>query len=210
MLVVSKLGFSFKHKALFENLDFTLKSGQIFHLVGPNGAGKSTCFSVINGLREPTTGSVSYRQDDQEVADHRFYIEYLSAEANGLYLKMDATDNLDFWAKLRGHQLSRDKIHQELTKWGLGHRLVREKFSVEKFSTGMRRRLALARVNLSKTPLWLLDEPIYGLDHKGIDLFREMVKDHKEAGGMALIISHDTAPLEGLTDATLTLAPAKG
>jgi heme exporter protein A len=209
MLTVKDLGFSFKHSLLFENLSFQLKPGEIIHLTGPNGAGKSTCFSVLSGLREPSSGSVAFQNNTEDVDDRRRYIEYLSAEANGLYLKMDAFDNLRFWTRLRGLQIGESQIMQELKTWGLGHRLVCRDFPVEKFSTGMRRRLALARVNLSEAPCWLLDEPIYGLDKKGIELFREMLINHKKKNGMALVISHDTDPLVDLSDQTIELAKLK-
>jgi ABC-type transport system involved in cytochrome c biogenesis ATPase subunit len=54
-----------------------------------------------------------------------------------------------------------------------------------------------------------LDEPIYGLDAKGIELFRQLLTSHAKAGGMALVISHDLAPLSGIVTASLTLQGSK-
>jgi heme exporter protein A len=199
MLSVNSLSFSFQHDTLFTDVSFDINAGELMHLTGANGAGKSTLMSIVAGIRSPDSGEISLLDNNkQPVEDLKLEVEYLSAEANGLYTKMDATQNLNFWASLRGLKHSDEIIHQELSKWGLGHRLIRNNFPVGKFSTGMRRRLALARVNLSNCRCWLLDEPIYGLDAKGISLFQTMLKQHKEQGGIALVISHDTAPLEGL------------
>ncbi|MEZ4742377.1 MAG: heme ABC exporter ATP-binding protein CcmA [Bdellovibrionota bacterium] len=201
MLSIKSLSFAFQHRPLFKEINFDLVPGKLVHLIGENGTGKSTFLSLIAGFRTPNEGSISYFNDKgEEVDDRRVYIEYLSAEANGLYTKMDATQNLTFWSKLRGHKYSTQQMVEELKKWGLGHPLVRTNFAVEKFSTGMKRRLALARLNLSACPCWLLDEPIYGLDTKGIDLFKSAILNHKESGGMAFIVSHDTYPLKELID----------
>lgn len=205
MLTINSLSFSFKHRPLFQNLTFKITDGQIIHLTGENGAGKSTFMSVVAGFRTPTSGEIQYHLDGQEVDNRKTYIEYLSAEANGLYTKMDAMQNLHFWSSLRGIDIDETTMIKELDAWGLGHSLVRQGFAVEKYSTGMRRRLALARVHLSSTKLWLLDEPIYGLDAKGIESFRSMLKEHQSKGGSCLIISHDTAPLQGLVNETINL-----
>lgn len=205
MLSVKSLSFSFKHRPLFKELSFDLSDGDVFHLTGENGTGKSTLMSILAGFRSPTLGEIAYFTNGKEIEDRREFLEYLSAEANGLYMKMDATQNLNFWSQARGLTLDPHVIKEELTSWGLGHELVRINFSVEKFSTGMRRRLALARLNLSNAKVWLLDEPIYGLDTKGIDKFREILTKHRDQGGSCLVISHDTAPLKNIVTKQITL-----
>ena len=72
-------------------------------------------------------------------------MEYLSAEANGLFFELDAISNLKFYTKLRGHKYTEDQLIAELRIWGLASKLVYKNFPTSKFSTGMKRRLALAR-----------------------------------------------------------------
>jgi heme exporter protein A len=81
-----------------------------------------------------------------------------------------------------------------------------QNFPVEKYSTGMKRRLALARLMLSGATCWLLDEPVYGLDTAALATFSHQLEQHLKAGGMTLVISHDTAPLRGLISRTIHLA----
>src|SRR5690606_18063088 len=123
--------------------------------------------------------------------DRRLYLEYLPAEANGLYLRMSAIQNLSFWAALRSVRPTLDRVHAALAVWGLDKPLLRDNFAVEKFSTGMKRRLALARLELSPAPCWLLDEPFYGLDQDAAAIFRSRLQAHLKRGGSALIVSHD-------------------
>jgi heme exporter protein A len=206
MLEISNLSFGFRHRRLFQDLSLTAQGGELIHIAGPNGAGKSTFMAVVAGLLAADTGSIQYHSDDVTVPDRREYLEYLPAEANGLYLKMDATQNLLFWANLRGVPLGREAAFAALDPWNLNHPLLRDGFPVDKFSTGMKRRLALARLGLSPAPGWLLDEPVYGLDAEAMSIFRDRLAAHLARGGFALVISHDLQPLNGLITRTVNLA----
>lgn len=206
MLAITNLSFSFQHRRLFDRLSLTANSGELIHISGPNGVGKSTFMAVVAGLLAPASGDIEYRIGRKAVPDRRAYLEYLPAEANGLYTKMDATQNLLFWAHLRGVPLSREAAFAALDPWNLNHPLLRDGFPVEKFSTGMKRRLALARLDLSPVPGWLLDEPLYGLDADAMRVFRQRLEAHLIKGGFALLISHDLAPLTGLITRTINLS----
>jgi len=208
MLTVTDLSFRFRQRRLFDGLSFTLKSGELIHLAGPNGCGKSTLMSVIAGLLSPASGKVEYYPGSGAAApvdDRRAFMEYLPAEANGLFLKLDAVANLSFWRALRGEAASPAGLTEALARWGLDHALIRSEFPVEKFSTGMKRRLALARLTLSPAPLWLLDEPVYGLDEGATITFTAVLKEHLAKGGLAAVVSHDLKPLAGLIKQTLQL-----
>ncbi|MBC7661907.1 MAG: heme ABC exporter ATP-binding protein CcmA [Chitinophagaceae bacterium] len=197
MLEIKSLGFKYQYKTILSGLSFDAKPGEILHITGPNGSGKTTLMSILAGLRKESAGTIHYRLPDGTTAlDRRSFVEYLPAEANALFGKMDAMSNLRLWLRLRGLDDSDNAIRPILKNWELDHPLIRENFSVESFSTGMKRRLALARLELSKTPCWLLDEPLYGLDAKGIDTFQTMLNGHLLSQGITIIVSHDIAPLE--------------
>lgn len=199
MLIVKSLSFSFEHRRLFHDVSFQVEPGSLLHLKGANGVGKSTFLGILAGIRKQDHGTIEYiDQTQQSYPDIRELSAYLSAEANGLYTKMDAIGNLRFWCNLRGLKPSNAELVASMDTWGLGHPLLRQNFPVEYFSTGMRRRLALARLSLSKASCWLLDEPIYGLDDKGIELFRQHLKKHLDCGGVGVMISHDKLASEGI------------
>jgi heme exporter protein A len=207
MLKVADLEFGFRRRRLFTGMTLTVQRGELTHLHGPNGAGKSTLMAVIAGLLAPQKGRIVFvTAAGRDADDRRDYLEYLPAEANGLFLKMSATQNLAYWAGLRGKPLDTAALRAALAVWGLDKPLLRDNFPVEKFSTGMKRRLALARLTLSPAPCWLLDEPFYGLDQEATAIFRGQLTAHLQNGGMALVVSHDVAPLAGLVTRTVTLA----
>lgn len=209
MLVVDSVSFAYQYRQILRELSFTVGPGQLVQLVGPNGAGKSTLVAIIAGLMAEQSGSVSYHVDGKQHSDYRRYCEYLPAEANGLYLKLDALSNLRFWQELRGITVDKQRLLTELTSWGLGSPLVYQNFPVEKFSTGMKRRLALARVQLANVPLWLLDEPLYGLDRNGVAVWQSCMQAHLDAGGMVVVVSHEQEALRPLNPRQVEVLPTK-
>jgi len=169
--------------------------GELLHLSGPNGSGKTTFLKIIAGLIAPDKGSISF---------HDTHYEYLDSESNGHYLKISAASNLRFWGKLKQHHLSNQQLDDELLTWGLSNPYISQKLAVENFSTGMKRKLALARVSLSSEKIWLLDEPILGLDEKSLNLFSKKLAKHLNQGGCAVVISHDLSPIRDSITRTLT------
>lgn len=201
-LDIRELSFRYGQRSLFSGVEASIGPGEIVHLRGPNGAGKSTLLSVVAGLLEMQEGAVLFA-GSEELKPH---IEYLAAEANGHFLKLSARANLRFWSDLRQLDITESMLTATLNTWGLKNPILRDVLAVEKFSTGMRRRLALARVSLSRAPVWLLDEPIYGLDLEGIRLFREALERHREGGGLGIVISHDYPAIEGIATRILELS----
>ena len=98
MLEVSDLSFGFRFRPIFAGVSFSLDSGQMLHIQGPNGCGKTTLMSILAGLKQANSGSITFKQAHNALPeDLRKHAEYLPAEANALYGKMDAMQNLKFW-----------------------------------------------------------------------------------------------------------------
>lgn len=206
MLKVENLSFSFAHLPLFSGISLEIKAGEILHITGANGVGKSTLMQILAGIIQPRSGTVTVRIGEQTVEDRRLACEYLPSEGNGLFLRRDAIANLTYWRPLRGEYLTREQAHDELARWGLTNAYFREGFPVGKFSTGMKRRLSLARVTTSNSPIWLLDEPIYGLDQSAIAIFRQRLDEHLKSLGAVAIISHDLSLFTGQSLQTFSLS----
>lgn len=204
-LKVENLSFKFEYRLLFHDLSFSLKKGQLLHIKGPNGCGKTTLLKILAGLISPNDGMLIYQKEGGEpLSRGSSCLEYLAAEKNGHFLHLDARENLDYWYRFRHKKLDID-LNGVLEEWGLPSSALLKHFPVAHFSTGMKRRLALARVKISKTSCWLLDEPLNGLDLDGIDIFKDTLKKHIESGGMAIIVSHDERSLESLSPLSLSL-----
>ena len=207
MLSCRGISFSYPGKALFRAVDLDVLPGNLLHLRGPNGAGKSTFLRICAGLLDAQSGEIDCPPER---------LDYLPAEANGFHLKLGAAGNLDFWHELRtGKKISDAVLQKTLAEWKLDHPLILGSaafgsagnwgLGVGKFSTGMKRRLALARLVLNGAPLWLLDEPVSGLDEDAVGTFVATLDRHLAGGGGAIIISHDTRIFATLQSQTLDL-----
>ena len=159
-------------RLLFERLDLALDRGGGLHLTGPNGCGKSSLMRLIAGLLTPAAGTIEHAQ----VA--------LADEHLALDRELPLARALAFW---RGPKLS-----DALTAFDLD-RLA--DVPVRLLSTGQGRRARLARVLASGAPLWLLDEPLNGLDAGGADQLAKAIADHRASGGAVVVASH--SPLAG-------------
>ncbi len=201
MLKVQDLNFSFKNRPLFSGLSFSVSAGDLVRIAGPNGSGKSTLIALVTGLISGASGSIEFSGN----SDFRSWTSWIAADANGLIPSLSAATNLQFWLELRQPAADPEQIRLVLSSWGLTGDWVQTKLPVSKFSTGMRRRLALARLELEDSKLWLLDEPLFGLDDAACKKFRESLKDHLAKGGAAVLVTHDERIVQSLEHRTIVL-----
>ncbi|MCX6126236.1 MAG: heme ABC exporter ATP-binding protein CcmA [Proteobacteria bacterium] len=210
MLTVNNLSFAFGARRLFESISFDLKPGHVIRLSGPNGAGKSTLMSILAGLNVSSSGNLSFESPSGSYeTDHRQWTAWIPPDANALQPNLSAVQNLSFWLDVRGRTVSTAEFSAMLSDWGLTGVYVTQHLPVGLFSTGMKRRLALARLMLSKAKLWLLDEPLFGLDAIACEQLRRELKEHLDQGGSAVVITHDDRLLENLPFATVSLGSSK-
>ena len=159
-------------RLLLEGLDVSLDSGGGLHLTGPNGSGKSSLIRLIAGLLNPAAGTI-------ERATATLADEHLALDR-----ELPLWRALAFW---RG-----PKLNEALTAFDL---VPIANVPVRMLSTGQGRRARLARVMASGAPLWLLDEPLNGLDAAGSDQLATAVACHRASGGAVIVASH--SPLAG-------------
>ncbi len=167
---------------LFTGLNLALQPGQLLHVRGRNGCGKTTLLEVLAGLRRSSAGVVHSTPDD--LARHWI------GHRNALSLSLSPQENLEFWAGLNG--AGRSGVSDALAAVGLKPAVRRRPVRV--LSAGQKRRSALARLLLQSRPLWLLDEPLDGLDADGIALIAELLRTHLDRGGGVVMTSHQPLP----------------
>ena len=165
-------------RLLFAGLSFALEGGSALQLTGSNGIGKSSLIRILAGLLEPHAGSLE-REGAIGLLDER--------PALDPHLPLGPA--LEFWQRIDG---AADNAAGRL---GLSDLL---EVPVRFLSTGQKKRAALARLIGQQALVWLLDEPLNGLDTKGIALVEELAEEHCRAGGIAVIASHQPFALPGM------------
>lgn len=168
-------------RLLFRRLSFRLEAGAACHVTGANGAGKTTLLRALAGLTTPYAGSVT-REGALALLDER----------TGLDPDLPLGRALAFWFAIDGVA-------------GAGAVMARLRLDplaevpVGYLSTGQKKRAGLARVLGQAASVWLLDEPLSGLDTASQGLVSALVREHVGGGGIALIASHQPLDVPGMT-----------
>jgi heme exporter protein A len=178
-------------RPLFSGVDFAIGPGSWAHVRGANGAGKTSLLRLLAGLAQPDAGEVRWNGERVGGEDFRRALMYLGHRA-AVKEDLTALENLQFAAEMDGVALEEDQAMDALGRFGLGGR---EDLPVRFLSAGQKRRVLLARTVTRPAPLWILDEPFTALDAKAVEFVAQLVADHVQAGGMAVLTSHQAIPL---------------
>jgi heme exporter protein A len=191
-------------RCLCRELSFTLDSGRVLQLAGANGSGKTSLMRVLAGLGRLDAGEVRWNAKPLPKAlDFHSELAYLG-HLNGLKAHLTTIENMFFYQSIIEYS-SEITAHEILRRLGLTGVADRP---CGLLSMGQRRRAALGRLLLTRAKLWLLDEPLSGLDAEGVARVGELLRTHAEGGGLAVITTHQPLPLEGLPVQRLELGEA--
>ena len=175
-------------KVLFSNLSLNLLESQILILKGSNGVGKTSLLEAICGLVEIENGNI-FLIDKKLNTKHSFsndYFFYLG-HANCLKDNLTVMENLLVWNNFCDLGLKKNEILDKLSFFNIS---FLSDYPVYKLSQGQKRKVALTKLLFAGKQIWILDEPINGLDKNYITRFSELLKSHKKRGGSALMTSH--------------------
>lgn len=180
-------------RRLIEHLDFELHDGQFMYLRGHNGSGKTTLMRTLAGLLMPEEGTILWNGEATQRNRESYHADLLYlGHLNALKDDLNALENLRFDGAIRGHALSQEDAWQLLTDIGLrGH----EDLPVKYLSQGQKRRVALARLWINRAALWILDEPFSALDVASVEVLQEIIRQHLQRGGMAIVTTHQEVEL---------------
>lgn len=193
---LTNISKTFGKQTVLQPLTMGFEEGMIHGIIGRNGSGKTVLMKMILGILQPTTGTVI-------VGDKRIGKDVDFPESAGAIIEtiefipyMSAYQNLADIAAMRGN-LSKTQIKEVLEMVGLGN--VGRKH-VSKFSMGMRQRLAIAQAVMESPKLLILDEPMNGMDEKGVEEMRRLILARKAAGTMIILSSHNIEDIRILCD----------
>ena len=237
MISIDNLTVSYGGWTLFDHISFLINPKDRIGLVGKNGAGKTTLLRIITGEQQPTSGAVTlngdctigYLPQTMRVADTttlvqetaKAFEEVLRLEAEIEDLTRQITERTDYESPAYEQLLHRlndaqDQYHilggetrdADIEKTLLGLGFKREDFNraTSEFSGGWRMRIELAKLLLRRPSIFLLDEPTNHLDIESIQWLEEYLKNYN---GAVLLISHDRAFLDNVTNRTIELSLGK-
>ncbi|MBR2904800.1 MAG: ABC transporter ATP-binding protein [Lentisphaeria bacterium] len=191
-----------KAKAV-NDIDFTVREGEVVGLLGPNGSGKSTTVKMLLGLLYPTAGRLSVFGKSPRDVDTKKLIGYLPEESY-LYKYLTAYETLDFFGSLfsLSAEERKKRTSQLLEMVGLEHAKDRP---VGEFSKGMIRRIGLAQAMINDPAFLILDEPTSGLDPLGCREVKDLILMLKKRGKTVIVTSHLLSDIEDVCDRVVIL-----
>ncbi|RWI22697.1 heme ABC exporter ATP-binding protein CcmA [Mesorhizobium sp.] len=190
-LIAENLGGERGGETIFSGLNFALGKGQALIVTGPNGAGKSTLLRVVAGLLPVAAGRLLIQGGAEDFPSVASACHYLGHQ-NAMKTALSVAENLRFWRDFSGADfLSAEQALATVGLDGIGH------LPFGYLSTGQRRRAAIAKLLVSRRPLWLLDEPTAGLDKASEERFGGLMREHLDEGGIIIAATHLPLGLEG-------------
>lgn len=198
MIETKALTKKFGQVLAVDRLSIEVDQGEVFGFLGPNGAGKTTTIRMLSSLIEPTSGEskVAGYEIGQQDYEIRKRVGILT-EAPGLYDRLSAERNLEFFAHLYEVEDVPGQVEIYLRMLGLWDRRQEEAGT---FSKGMRQKLVIARALLHEPKVLFLDEPTSGLDPEAARLVREFIESLKQEGRTIFMCTHNLDEADRLCD----------
>lgn len=196
MITVKNLELSIKNQNILTDINAVFEDGKIYGIVGNNGSGKTMLIKCICGFVRLTSGEilvngkqigkdVDYIHDAGIIIETPVFISHYSGFAN---LKVLASIN---------KKINDNEIRDAMSRCGLNPLLRKP---VRKYSLGMKQRLAIAQAIMEHPHIYLLDEPMNGLDYEGVIAVRGILKKLKEEGNLIILVCHNKEDIDVLCD----------
>lgn len=201
MIIIENATKKFGTQTVLNNVSLTLEDGKIYGFVGQNGCGKTVLFKSICGFIYLDRGTISVDgkvigKDIDIIKDAGIIIE-----SPGFLPNYSAFKNLKFLTMIKDN-IGDEQIKSTLISVGLD---PESKKVVGKFSLGMRQRLGIAQAIMENPHILILDEPMNGLDKRGVEDIRKILMDLKKKGKLILLASHNPLDIDILCDCVYEL-----
>ncbi|HFI0054824.1 TPA: ABC transporter ATP-binding protein [Streptococcus suis] len=183
-----------------DDLDLTIESGEIFGLIGHNGAGKTTTISLLTSIIEASQGTITV--DGLQLEEHRDEVKKRIAyvpDSPDIFLHLTAFEYWHFLGKVYG--VDKETVDQRIDKLAtLFDMTARQYEPIDSFSHGMRQKTIIIGALIPNPDIWILDEPLTGLDPQASFDLKQMMKDHAKGGKTVLFSTHVLSVAEQLCD----------
>lgn len=183
-----------------DDINLHVKRGEVFGFIGPNGAGKTTTIKMLTGILQPDQGQVKingYDIQSQPVEAKRCF--GYAPDSHQVYDRLTGLEYLNFIGDMYG--ISKEKRQTQIEKYLTMFDLTKAAGSqIKSYSHGMRQKLAVTGALLPDPQLWIMDEPMVGLDPKSAHLLKQEMRAHCERGNTVFFSTHVLEVAEKLCD----------
>lgn len=186
---------------LFSDLSFQVETGSITQIMGANGSGKTSLLRILTGIMPAESGQVLWfgKTIEKQRVDYGAALTFIG-HLPGIKSQLSPFENLA-WLAPEASVAARTTALHELGLRGF------EDSPCYRLSAGQKRRVALARLYLRQTPLWILDEPFTALDKNGVSKIEALLLVHAQAGGMVILTTHHELGIDSTCVRQVVLSP---
>lgn len=187
-------------RPVVDDLNLTINNGEIFGFLGPNGAGKTTTIKMMIGITDCTKGDIKINGFDikQDPIKAKMQFGYVP-DSPDVFLKLKGMEYLNFIADVYGVSVSDRSLRiAEMAKRFEMVDALSER--IQAYSHGMRQKIVIMGALVHEPAVWVMDEPMTGLDPKTSHLLKEMMREHADKGNTVFFSTHVLEVAEKLCD----------
>ncbi|OWT49200.1 ABC transporter ATP-binding protein [Bacillus sp. K2I17] len=183
-----------------KDLSLSVPSGEIFGFLGPNGAGKSTTIKMITGIHGVDKGTITINGIDimKNPMEAKKTFGYVP-DSPDMFLRLKGLEYLNFMADMYEvpKEVRQERIESLAKKFDLYNALSDQ---IQSYSHGMRQKIVIIGVLVHEPDVWILDEPLTGLDPKSAYILKEMMREHADKGKIVFFSTHVLEVAEKICD----------
>lgn len=188
-----------------DNLNLTVNNGEIVGFIGPNGAGKTTTLKMMTGILKPDCGTIQINDYDmqKEPLKAKQVIGYI-ADSPDMFLRLKGIEFMNLISDIYKvpTDVRKERIKTFATRFDLAEVLDKP---MQSYSHGMRQKMMVAAALVHDPEVWILDEPLTGLDPKSAYALKQMMREHADAGNSVLFSTHVLEVAEKLCDKVIII-----
>lgn len=188
-----------------DNVSFNVQGGEIVGFIGPNGSGKTTTMKMLTGIIKPDTGKITINGFNirTEPINAKESIGYI-ADSPDMFLRLKGNEFLDLIGDIYhvSTEDRRERVSELAEKFGLTDALSAPMMS---YSHGMRQKMMVIAALMHNPPVWILDEPMIGLDPKSAYELKQLMREHTKKGNAVFFSTHVLEVAEKLCDRVLII-----
>ena len=197
-----------KNKAV-DNISLTIRDGEIFGFLGPNGAGKTTTIKMITGILNADSGKITINGIDIEKNDLEAKKQFgFVPDTPDMFLRLKGIEYLNFIADIYDvpSNLRKDRIESLSKRFEMSNALSDQ---IQSYSHGMRQKIIIMGALVHEPEVWILDEPMTGLDPKSSYVLKEMMREHANNGKTVFFSTHVLEVAEKICDRVAVISKGK-